>query len=50
MEISAIVKNVGSEHLVAVRTGNDERPLSIPAKHAGQGSGVGDGSLSEGIT
>ena len=45
MEISAIVKNVGSEHLVAVRTGNDERPLSIPAKHAGRGSGVNGGEF-----
>ena len=45
MEISAIVKNAGSEHLVAVRTGNDERPLSIPAKHAGQGSGVNGGEF-----
>ena len=45
MEISAIVKNAGNEHQVTVRTGNDARPLSIPAKHAGQGSGVNGGEF-----
>jgi organic hydroperoxide reductase OsmC/OhrA len=45
MEISAIVKNAGTEHAVAVRTGDDERPLSIPAKGAGQGSGVNGGEF-----
>ncbi len=38
-------QNTGSEHLVAVRTGNDKRPYPIPAKHAGQGSGVNGGEF-----
>lgn len=45
MEISAIVRNAGSAHAAAVRTGSDERELSIPAKATGQGSGVNGGEL-----
>jgi organic hydroperoxide reductase OsmC/OhrA len=45
MEISAIVRNAGTDHVVAVRTGSDERALSIPAKESGGGSGVNGGEL-----
>lgn len=45
MEISAIVRNAGTDHVVAVRTGSDERALSLPAKASGGGSGVNGGEL-----
>jgi len=45
MEISAKVKNAGADHVVAVRTGDDTRLLSIPARNAGPGSGVNGGEF-----
>ena len=45
MEISAIVRNAGTEHTVSVRTGDHERALSIPARRAGQGSDVNGGEF-----
>jgi organic hydroperoxide reductase OsmC/OhrA len=45
MEISAIVKNAGTDHIVTVRTGDNERPLSIPANSSGPGSSVNGGEL-----
>ena len=45
MEISAVLRNSGGDQVVTVRTESNERPLSIPAKDAGQGSGVNGGEL-----
>lgn len=45
MEISAVVGNAGRDHSVTVRTGDDERPLAVPAKPAGHGSGVNGGEF-----
>jgi organic hydroperoxide reductase OsmC/OhrA len=45
MEISAILKSSGRDQAASVRTGSDERPLSIPANGTGPGSGVNGGEL-----
>ena len=45
MEISAVLRNSGGDQFVAVRTESNERPLSIPAKDSGLGSGVNGGEL-----
>lgn len=45
MEISAIVRNSGADHVVSVRTESNERPVFIPAKTSGQGSAVNGGEL-----
>lgn len=45
MEISAVLRNSGGDQKVTVRTESIERPLSIPAKDSGLGSGVNGGEL-----
>ena len=45
MEISAFLRNSGRDQSVTVRTESNERPLSIPAKDSGLGSGVNGGEL-----
>jgi organic hydroperoxide reductase OsmC/OhrA len=45
MKISATVGNSGTQHGVAVCTDGNARPLAIPAKASGQGSGVNGGEL-----
>lgn len=45
MEISAFLRNSDRDQSVTVRTESNERPLSIPAKDSGLGSGVNGGEL-----
>lgn len=45
MKISATVSNSGTQHAVAVCTDGKARPLAIPAKDSGPGSGVNGGEL-----
>ena len=45
MEISAVLRNAGGDQAVTVRTEGNERPLSIPVKESGPGSGVNGGEL-----
>jgi organic hydroperoxide reductase OsmC/OhrA len=45
MKISALVRNAGAAHDVAVATQGRERRLDIPAKPAGGGSAVNGGEL-----
>jgi organic hydroperoxide reductase OsmC/OhrA len=45
MKISATVGNSGTQQVVSVCTDGNVRPLAIPAKASGQGSGVNGGEL-----
>jgi organic hydroperoxide reductase OsmC/OhrA len=45
MKISATVGNSGTQHVVTVCTDGNARPLAIPGKASGQGSGVNGGEL-----
>jgi organic hydroperoxide reductase OsmC/OhrA len=45
MEISAVVKNSGASHEVAVRTDAVSRLLAVPVKPSGRGSAVNGGEF-----
>jgi organic hydroperoxide reductase OsmC/OhrA len=45
MEISAIVRNTGTDFAVSVRTDSASQSLAIPPKSSGEGSGVNGGEF-----
>jgi len=45
VHISALVRNVGGSHNVAVKTGDSTKSVSIPCRESGYGSGINGGEL-----